>query len=413
MVSYGLSLGGGGSRGAYQLGVWKALIELKIKIDYVVGTSIGAINGAFICQNNYDALEKLWLTTSLKKCFSIEDEIHDDYRLSAMDLPFLAKAMWVDGGLNPLPLKEILKENIDEEAIRNSTIDFGIVTICISSFKPLEIFIKDIPLNKLTDYIMASASLPGFQKFIIDGDCFVDGGLYSNVPSEMLINKKCFHIIEVDIDGPGIRRKIKNKSSMEFIEIKPQESLGSILNFDPKIIEKNINLGYLDTLRAFKKLKGSYYYFSEEGTNTNKLLQKASSKEEELLLNAIGYSDTLYDKITFFRSLKCLKGSARTILSNSNDSMLTAMEITAEALNIERNKIYNYDELLNNIINITSMKKCNFEDINIKEYFLMENCNLQDSSSIAKLFRKTLALTLPKDFIAHMFLSFMKYRLNL
>ena len=41
-----LVLSGGGSRGAYQCGVWQALEELGIKIDIVVGVSVGAINGA-------------------------------------------------------------------------------------------------------------------------------------------------------------------------------------------------------------------------------------------------------------------------------------------------------------------------------------------------------------------------------
>lgn len=49
----GLVLGGGGSRGAYELGVWKALRELGIEIQVVVGTSIGAINGALVAPGGF------------------------------------------------------------------------------------------------------------------------------------------------------------------------------------------------------------------------------------------------------------------------------------------------------------------------------------------------------------------------
>lgn len=414
MVGYGLSLGGGGSRGAYQVGVWKALKEQNIKIDYVVGTSIGAINGAFICQNSYEELNNLWLTSTLKECFHICEDIKNEYSISLDDFHVLAKTFALDKGLNPSPLRELLIKNIDEAYIRESSIGFGLVTICITTFQALELFIEDIPSNKLIDYIMASASMPGFKKLNIDGESFLDGGMYSNVPSEMLLEKKFNHIIEVDIHGPGIKRKIKDKSKIDFIEITPQENLGSILNFHPDIIKRNMNLGYLDGLRAFNSIGGHFYYFSNEELTKNKLLQRASNHEAEILLNSIGYNDSLFDKITFFRSLKCLKDNVRHIVTNTDKSVLMAMEITAEALNIKRDKIYTYDELLNIIIETTNLKEPSLiSNKKIKNYYKSLNCNLMDFSSKAKLFRKTLAITLPKDFIAHMFLSFIKYRLYL
>ena len=54
MLNRGLVLGGGGSRGAYEIGVWRAARELKIDFDVVTGTSIGALNGALVVQGDYD-----------------------------------------------------------------------------------------------------------------------------------------------------------------------------------------------------------------------------------------------------------------------------------------------------------------------------------------------------------------------
>ena len=51
-MEYGLVLAGGGVRGAYQIGVWKALKELKIKVSAVSGVSIGAVNGALFVQGS-------------------------------------------------------------------------------------------------------------------------------------------------------------------------------------------------------------------------------------------------------------------------------------------------------------------------------------------------------------------------
>ena len=53
-------LSGGGSKGSYQIGVWKALRKLKIKYDIVTGTSVGALNGALMVQNKFHKACKLW-----------------------------------------------------------------------------------------------------------------------------------------------------------------------------------------------------------------------------------------------------------------------------------------------------------------------------------------------------------------
>ena len=60
MRPYGLILAGGGAKGAYQIGAWKALIELGIQIEAIAGTSIGAINGAFIAQGDFDKALTVW-----------------------------------------------------------------------------------------------------------------------------------------------------------------------------------------------------------------------------------------------------------------------------------------------------------------------------------------------------------------
>ena len=51
---YGLVLAGGGTKEAYQVGVWKALQELNINVTAIVGTSIGALNGALFLQDDID-----------------------------------------------------------------------------------------------------------------------------------------------------------------------------------------------------------------------------------------------------------------------------------------------------------------------------------------------------------------------
>ena len=55
-----VGLGGGGSRGSYQIGVWKALRELGFDYEIVTGTSVGALNGALMVQKDYELAETMW-----------------------------------------------------------------------------------------------------------------------------------------------------------------------------------------------------------------------------------------------------------------------------------------------------------------------------------------------------------------
>ena len=57
---YGLVLAGGGTKGAYQVGVWKALQELNINVTAIVGTSIGALNGALFLQDDLNSVIKMY-----------------------------------------------------------------------------------------------------------------------------------------------------------------------------------------------------------------------------------------------------------------------------------------------------------------------------------------------------------------
>ena len=57
---FGLVLAGGGTKGAYEVGVWKALKELNINITAIAGTSIGALNAALILQDDFEIFFHVW-----------------------------------------------------------------------------------------------------------------------------------------------------------------------------------------------------------------------------------------------------------------------------------------------------------------------------------------------------------------
>ncbi|MEW6351113.1 MAG: patatin-like phospholipase family protein [Thermodesulfobacteriota bacterium] len=89
----GLVLSGGGARGAYQLGCWKAFLERGLEFEAVAGSSIGALNGALICQGDWDAAYALWTDITSAPI------VRPDYARLAK----LAAALVTDVGLLLLP----------------------------------------------------------------------------------------------------------------------------------------------------------------------------------------------------------------------------------------------------------------------------------------------------------------------
>lgn len=71
---YGLVFDGGGARGAYQIGAWKALEEVGIKIQAVAGTSVGALNGALVCMGNLEQAENIWKKMTFSQVMDVDDE---------------------------------------------------------------------------------------------------------------------------------------------------------------------------------------------------------------------------------------------------------------------------------------------------------------------------------------------------
>ncbi len=78
---YGIVLEGGGARGAYQIGVWKALREAGMKIKGVAGTSVGALNGALICMDDLEKAEEIWGNMTYSTVLQIDDSMIEKLKI--------------------------------------------------------------------------------------------------------------------------------------------------------------------------------------------------------------------------------------------------------------------------------------------------------------------------------------------
>ncbi|RIX59614.1 patatin-like phospholipase family protein [Paenibacillus nanensis] len=259
-----LALEGGGAKGAYHMGVMKAYREAGQAFDAIAGTSIGALNGAVIAQGDFETGYQVWEQLDARSIFDISDE---EYRLlmrrklDTAALRLLAartKRIIADRGMDTRKMRRLIESLIDESRLRAAAVDFGLVTVSLSDRAPLELFKEDIPQGRLLDYLMASASFPGFQTTFIDDKAFIDGGLYDNCPINMLARKGYTSIVAVRTFGLGITRKIRYPD-LSLTTISPSEPLGGTMSFIPEAISRSMSMGYYDALRQLRGLQGRTY----------------------------------------------------------------------------------------------------------------------------------------------------------
>lgn len=260
---YGLVLVGGGTRGAYQVGVWKALQELGIKITAIAGTSIGALNGAMFLQDDFFTTVKMYENIKIKDIMNVDgvDSQKDIFDLS--NILNLATSYTKQKGIDNTPLRKMIEHYIDVDKVYNSEIDFGLVAYSVKNKTPLQKFKNEIPKEQMVDYLLASSCFPIFKPQKIGDEEYYDGGLYDNAPSNMLIEKGYKNLIIADIAGAGFSRKTLDRNVYVKV-ISPTEELGGIFEFNHERIMNNMKLGYLDTMRSFNKLQGHMYYFKPE-----------------------------------------------------------------------------------------------------------------------------------------------------
>ena len=248
-----LVLAGGGARGSYQVGVWKALMELDWHPQIITGTSVGSLNGAMFVLDLYEVARDMWLTIRSKDVMELPEENAD---LSALH-SFLRSVVKA-GGMDVSPLEEIVERVLDEDALRRANIRFGLVTVEQRGLKPRELTLDEIPQGRVKDYLMASAAcFPALRAREIDGVKFLDGGYSDNMPTGLAKKMGADELVCVDLEGVGITRP--NLTGLPTTMVRSYWELGEILHFDPDTARRNVELGYYDTLRAFGRVRGCAY----------------------------------------------------------------------------------------------------------------------------------------------------------
>ena len=287
-MKMGIVFAGGGGKGAYEVGVWKALNELGLdkNIKHVSGTSVGGLNAALFNQNDYDTAENIWKTinpdvilTRLSK--GKPDKTEKGFHLFKRD-----------------GLKSIIDENIDWSKFNSNDRtcyiacknDYGKQGMEYSeaaggSYKNY-VYGKTTYFNICCNYeteikkkiLLATSAIPiVFPGEEIDGHVYSDAGFgiinRDNTPVRPLYeNDKCDVIIVVHLmsDDHFFIDK-KEYPNARILEMIPGKELGGIfkgvLNFNATKAEENIQLGYIESIILFERIKDIIFW--EENTIFN------------------------------------------------------------------------------------------------------------------------------------------------
>ncbi len=203
-----LVLQGGGALGAYQCGVYEALHEAGIEPDWVIGTSIGAINASLIAGNEpskrVGALREFWQRMSQQSSAQMKSPWPQlDQTLSYWQtvcsgiqgffqpnpLAFMGPHVPLGadraGYYSTAPLRQTLTELVDFASINHGRprLTVGAAHVRTSGMRYFDS--RDTPIG--VEHILASGALPpAFPAVRIDGELYWDGGILSNTPSEVV-----------------------------------------------------------------------------------------------------------------------------------------------------------------------------------------------------------------------------------
>jgi len=311
----GLVLSGGGSRGAYQIGVWKALRELDIHPDVITGTSVGALNGALMVQDSYDIAVNLWESLDTTAIFDFSSEPN-----------FLeyAKAFFKEGGICRNGLAKLIKTHLREEHIRASRINLGMVLVRKQDLSPYQVFLDDIPKGMLAEYLMATtACFPAAKCHTISGVDYIDGGYYDNLPIQLAKSQAANKVIAVSLNPtPKTKPPFSNDNSVTVIS--PKWDLGNWLIFHKENTGRNIRLGYLDAMKAFGRYEGDAFTFRKDTFRT--LIKKR--------------------QVTLSRWQRFLKANALLSDNSVTEILKESAEITGKTLRISPYRLYSADSFL-------------------------------------------------------------------
>ena len=247
---WGLVLAGGGGKGAYQIGVWRALREfgLEKEITAVSGVSVGALNAALFSLSDLEAAEDIWN--------------HID-PLTFLDIE-LSGGEKGDGIFARDGLLKLMEERIDFQKISACEKELYVNASHLEGGKMLaEYFLLNGKSEEeIKSLLLASSALPVIYDSVKIGDkSYRDGGLKDNLPIQPLHQAGYRKLILVGLN-PQTQANVFDYPDTRFLPILPSRDLGDFisgtLDFTREGASRRMKLGYQDSKAVLS------WYFSDQ-----------------------------------------------------------------------------------------------------------------------------------------------------
>lgn len=222
MAKIGLVLSGGMAKGAYQIGVLKALKKYvkSEDITYISASSIGTLAAYSYVSDRLDIFENLWMDN---ESFNIRNFLRSSVKRSNI-------------------LDKVSDLVVDSEKINK---DFFITCLNITKMKLDYINLKGINVNDIEKYLKAAISfVPVFKAIEVNGSKYLDGAIIDNIPVLPLTDKEYDYIIVVHFDkNKYIYQNLDNKNIIE-LNFNIESSISSSLSFDHESSKNMMTSGY-------------------------------------------------------------------------------------------------------------------------------------------------------------------------
>lgn len=285
MKKIGLVLAGGGGRGAYHIGVWKALRETSLDryVSAISGTSVGGLNAALFLQGDLEKAVQVWENISVEKILTPRHGFENKMRHSKYE-PKKYHGIYLhirDG------LIEIIRNNLDMSVFDNSSKNCYMTCRRTQNEKDMDSYMQmftkpdrtkackryvngEAVYFNMREYapeerekiLLATSAIPFvFPKEKIDGHYYMDGGSADNLPVEPLYRlEKCEMIVVIHLTTNEQLLRIKKEDFPQavILEIRPKEEQGGffagILDFTAEGAKRRMQQGYDDTIEMFRNI---------------------------------------------------------------------------------------------------------------------------------------------------------------
>lgn len=290
-MKIGIAFEGGGGKGAYQVGAWKALRELGIEkyVMAVSGTSVGALNAALFYMGSLSVAEELWRSITDEDIFYEKE--HDVFENGDCIFSQHKLAELIDIAIRGTSKSEACKTCYVTCRYRDRSE--------YRYFKWSDFYDNELRRKVL----LASAAIPVvFESINIDGEWFIDGGANGdNIPVRPLEREELDLIIVIHLSN---KPAVITSFGGTVIEVFPSEDLGGFIvgtmDFKPESIEKRIQMGYEDTKRTLISLGDACCRFITK-ENSKKGEKK---KLEKVVINYMEDKEMVDFKFTSEEALK-------------------------------------------------------------------------------------------------------------